>query len=143
MAPRDRQPNSTLGANAGRGYAVNPGTGQPYAPQVVRRGDFARVLAEFWADGPTSETPSGHWNVIANTVSDDPRLAHRLGGVGPAVDRLEWDVKLYLAPPSALHRITCPRRTSCAGATAYATIRVSSRRCFADTPTTMPRPMPH
>ena len=37
-----------------------------------KRADFARVLAEFWADGPTSETPPGHWNVIANYVSDQP-----------------------------------------------------------------------
>ena len=41
-------------------------------PQVVRRGDFARVMAEFWADGPKSETPPGHWNTLANAVSDAP-----------------------------------------------------------------------
>ena len=34
-------------------------------------GDFARVMAEFWADGPKSETPPGHWNVLANLVSDE------------------------------------------------------------------------
>ena len=58
--------NNTLGTNDGHGRPLNPVTGQPYAPNVVRRGDFARVLAEFWADGPKSETPPGHWNVIAN-----------------------------------------------------------------------------
>ena len=31
-----------------------------------------RVMAEFWADGPKSETPPGHWNVIANLVADSP-----------------------------------------------------------------------
>ena len=29
----------------------------PYEPQMVPRGDYTRCLAEFWADGPDSETP--------------------------------------------------------------------------------------
>jgi hypothetical protein len=95
--------NNPLGSNAGTGHPVNPATGQPYAANVVKQGDFARALTEFWADGPKSETPPGHWNVIANTVSDelDPDL--RIGGTGPAVDRLQWDVKLYLALNGATH----------------------------------------
>jgi hypothetical protein len=95
--------NNALGTNDGTGRPVNPATGAPYAPNVVPRGDWGRVMAEFWADGPNSETPPGHWNVIANTVSDDPRLEHRLGGTGPVLDRLEWDVKLYLAVNGAVH----------------------------------------
>jgi hypothetical protein len=59
--------NNPLGTNDGTGHPMNPVTGQPYAPNVVPRGDFTRVLAEFWADGPKSETPPGHWNTIANT----------------------------------------------------------------------------
>jgi hypothetical protein len=47
------------GGDQTTGYAVNPVTGQPYAPNIVPRGDFARVLAEFWADGPNSERPPG------------------------------------------------------------------------------------
>ena len=94
--------NNSLGANDGTGHPVNPVTGQPYAPQPVPRGDFWRVLAEFWADGPQSETPPGHWNVLANEVSDRI-LARRIGGTGPELDRLEWDVKLYLALNGAVH----------------------------------------
>ena len=67
--------NNTLGSNDGRGRATNPATGLPYASATVRRGDFARVLAEFWADGPNSETPPGHWNTIANAVSNHPSFA--------------------------------------------------------------------
>ena len=54
----------------------------PTRPTSCARGDFARVLAEFWADGPESETPPGHWNTIANDVSDTPgpRAAHRRRG---------------------------------------------------------------
>ena len=72
-------------------------TGQPYVPNVVNLGDFTRALTEFWADGPKSETPPGHWNVVANAVSDSPGFELRIGGAGPEVDRLKWDVKLYLA----------------------------------------------
>ena len=94
---------STLGTNDGRGHSVNQVTGKPYAPDLVNQGDFARVLTEFWADGPKSETPPGHWNVVANTVSDqlDPNL--KIGGAGATVDRLEWDVKLYFALNGAVH----------------------------------------
>jgi len=95
--------NNGLGANDGHGYDVNPVTGQPYAQQVVPRADFQRALAEFWADGPKSETPPGHWNVVANEVSDSPGFVFRLAGQGPAVGRLEWDVKMYFALNGAVH----------------------------------------
>jgi hypothetical protein len=99
--------NNTLGANDGTGHPLNPATGQPYAPNLVKRGDFARVLAEFWADGPNSETPPGHWNVIANQVSDSTSFVKRLGGTGPVLDDLEWDVKLYFALNAAVHDSAC------------------------------------
>jgi hypothetical protein len=92
-----------LGTNDGSGHSVNPATGQPYPPDVVNRADFGRVMAEFWADGPKSETPPGHWNVLANLVSDELALELRIGGTGPRVDRLQWDVKLYLAVNGAVH----------------------------------------
>ena len=97
------QGGNSLGANDGRGHDVNPVTGKPYPPNVVLRGDYARALAEYWADGPRSETPPGHWNSVANEVSDSPGLARRIGGRGPELDRLEWDVKLYLALNGAVH----------------------------------------
>ena len=95
--------NNPPGTNDGHGRAENPVTGQAYAPNVVNEGDFGRVLAEFWADGPKSETPPGHWNVIANDVSDALAPDLRVAGTGPTVDRLEWDTKLYLALNGAVH----------------------------------------
>jgi hypothetical protein len=102
IGPNARGDNS-LGANDGDGRRLNPVTGRPYAPNLARRGDFARALTEFWADGPESETPPGHWNTVANAVSDSPGLARRIGGRGSRVERLEWDVKLYFALNGALH----------------------------------------
>ena len=51
-------------------------------PNLVKRGDFTRALTEFWADGPKSETPPGHWNVVANEVGDalGPEPADRRQG---------------------------------------------------------------
>jgi hypothetical protein len=95
--------NNPLGTNDGTGYAENSVTGEPYEPNVVLRADFARALTEYWADGPTSETPPGHWNVVANEVSDSPGIEHRIGGEGPELDRLEWDVKMYFALNGAVH----------------------------------------
>ena len=91
------------GGDHGIGHAMNPVTGAPYAPQVVRRGDYTRVLAEFWADGPASETPPGHWFVIFNTVNDHPQLERRMGGAGPQLGPLEWDVKGYFTLGGAMH----------------------------------------
>ena len=101
IAP-DSLGDNDLGTNDGDGHDENPSTGEPYAPERVPLGDYARVLAEYWADGPKSETPPGHWNVIANEVSD-AMDEHRIGGTGPEVDRLEWDVKLYFALNGAVH----------------------------------------
>jgi hypothetical protein len=92
-----------LGTNDGHGHEVDPVTGEPYEPNLVNEGDFARALTEFWADGPKSETPPGHWNVVANAVSDSPGFEFRIGGTGPRLDRLEWDVKLYFALNGAVH----------------------------------------
>ncbi len=95
--------HNTLGANDGKGWAKNPVTGDPYPPQVIRRADFARVMAEFWADGPKSETPPGHWNTLANSVSDSPAFERRLFGKGDPLDPLAWDVHMYLALNGAEH----------------------------------------
>jgi hypothetical protein len=95
--------DNPLGSNDGDGHEANPATGEPYAPNRILRADYERALAEYWADGPKSETPPGHWNLIANEVSDALGDDLRIGGEGPVVDRLEWDVKLYLALNGAEH----------------------------------------
>src|SRR6266540_1316659 len=93
--------DNRLGTNDGHGYTVNPSTGQPYTLERVLQADYARVLAEFWAAGPNSETPPGNWNVIANAVSDSPLMASR---IGPGVaNRLRWDVQMYFALNGGLH----------------------------------------
>ena len=91
------------GGDGSPGHTMNPSTGLRYEPQVVPRGDYTRVLAEFWADGPDSETPPGHWFVILNEVNDHPMLRRRFRGEGPELGLLEWDVKGYFALGGAMH----------------------------------------
>ena len=91
------------GGDTSTGHPVNPATGQPYAPQLVPRADYARVLAEFWADGPDSETPPGHWFTILNYVHDHPAFERRFKGEGEVLDDLEWDVKAYFTLGGAMH----------------------------------------
>ena len=73
---------------------------------MVKQGDFGRVVAEFWADGPRSTAPPGHWNEIANDVTDKMEalgIPKRIGGAGPVLGDLEWDVKKYFALNGGLH----------------------------------------
>ncbi len=95
--------NNPLGTNEGEGYTINPVTGRPYAPTLANAADFYRVLAEFWADGPDSETPPGHWFVMFNLVSDQASIVARLGGQYKAKTRLQWDLQGYLALGGAMH----------------------------------------
>ena len=52
--------------------------------------DWKKVIAEYWADGPATETPPGHWNRFAQFVSE--RDGHTL----------DQDVKLFFALGNAL-----------------------------------------
>lgn len=95
--------NTLDGGDIGQGWDVNPITEAPYEPQIVPRGDYTRVLAEFWADGPDSETPPGHWFTILNRVNDHPQLEKRLNGKGEVLSVLEWDVKSYFILGGTMH----------------------------------------
>ena len=95
--------NNPLGTNGGNGHSMNPVTGEPYQANIVNQADFGRVVAEYWADGPQSETPPGHWNRIANEVAEHPAFERRFEGPGPLVDSLEWDVKMYFLLNAAVH----------------------------------------
>jgi len=95
--------NEINGGDYSKGRTVNPYTGLPYDEQKVPRGDYARVLAEFWADGPDSETPPGHWFTILNYVSDHPLTVKKYRGIGETLSDLEWDVKSYFLLGGAMH----------------------------------------
>ena len=91
------------GGDVGAGHQINPHTNEPYEPVWVPRGDYTRVLAEFWADGPDSETPPGHWFVLLHYVNDQPSSTRRFRGEGEPLSELEWDVKAHFLLGGAMH----------------------------------------
>lgn len=94
--------NVLLGESTGTGYEQNPVTGRAYEPNVMRQSDYGRAIAEYWADGPDSETPPGHWNALAIEVSD--RMAeYRWQGRGDALSRHEWDLRLFFVLNAGMH----------------------------------------
>lgn len=91
------------GGDKSHGHKINPHTQKPYEKQIVPKSDYTRVLAEFWADGPESETPPGHWFVILNYVSDNKKLIRKYRGIDNDLNKLEWDVKAYFTLGGAVH----------------------------------------
>lgn len=85
------------------GHALNPATGLPYEPQIVKRGDYARILAEYWADGPASVTPPGHWFKIMHDAMDHPMFERRWMGQGEILNDLEYDVKAHFVMGGSQH----------------------------------------
>lgn len=103
MQDYDQFYNYFEGGDMSNGHELNPSTNLPYDSNIVLRGDYTRVLAEFWADGPDSETPPGHWFTLLNYVTDHPELVKKFEGVGEIIDDLEWDVKNYFMLGATMH----------------------------------------
>ncbi|MGJ8745727.1 T9SS type A sorting domain-containing protein [Polaribacter sp.] len=95
--------NFNNGGDIGKGHQLNPVTNAAYEDNIVKRADYTRVLAEFWADGPDSETPPGHWFTLINYVSDHPLSTKTIGDSSTLLSNLEWDVKSYLILGGAMH----------------------------------------
>lgn len=75
--------------------------------------DRQKVIAEFWADGPRTWTPPGHWNQIAqglsirddHTLGDDVRMFFVLNGALFDAGIAAWDAKRahdFVRPVSAI-----------------------------------------
>jgi hypothetical protein len=82
--------------------------------------DAQKVIAWYWADGPATETPPGHWNLFAQWVSmrdghgiDDVKLFFALGNALLDASIAVWDCKVAFR--SASRRGRSQRRTSMAG----------------------------
>ena len=67
----------------------------------ARLGDEEKVVAEYWADGPNSELPPGHWCLFAawvsrrdgHTLDQDVRMFFALGNAVMDAGIAAWDAK--------------------------------------------------
>ncbi len=77
--------------------------------------DEQKVIAEYWADGPRSETPPGHWNALTHgisyrdhhTLDEDVKLFFALNGALFDASIAAWDSKRAydcIRPISAIQR---------------------------------------
>ncbi len=75
--------------------------------------DEQKVVAEYWADGPRSETPPGHWNALAHgvsfrgkhTIDDDAKMFLALNGAIFDASISAWEAKRaydYVRPVNAI-----------------------------------------
>ncbi|MEM8861718.1 MAG: vanadium-dependent haloperoxidase [Chloroflexota bacterium] len=76
--------------------------------------DEQKVVAEYWADGPRSETPPGHWNALAHgiserdkhTIDEDIKFFFALNCALFDAGVAAWEAKRYydyVRPISAIH----------------------------------------
>jgi hypothetical protein len=76
--------------------------------------DEKKVIAEYWADGPTSELPPGHWTLFATFVSNrdkhnldqDVKMFFALSNAIFDASIVSWDAKRYfdyVRPVTAIH----------------------------------------
>lgn len=81
----------------------NPYTGKPYAPNIVSRGDYSRVIAEYWVDAVNTYSPPGHWMKILLELSKDSLFTKKWMGEDKELTDIEWSVKSQLILSGALH----------------------------------------
>ncbi|NOT10691.1 MAG: vanadium-dependent haloperoxidase [Methylococcaceae bacterium] len=76
--------------------------------------DEKKVIAEYWADGPHSELPPGHWALFAayvserdhHTIDQDVKLLFALSNAILDASIASWDAKRYydyVRPVTAIH----------------------------------------
>ena len=82
--------------------------------------DRRKAIALYWADGPNTETPPGHWNLFAqfvsrrdgHTLDQDVKMFFALGNALLDVSIAVWDCKIfydYVRPVSAVRFLYASR----------------------------------
>ncbi|MHA7058300.1 vanadium-dependent haloperoxidase [Aquimarina sp. M1] len=81
----------------------NPITKNRYSKNLVKQGNYCRVIAEFWVDGPNTTSPPGHWLQFLNKVSYNTNFERKWTGQGKPLSQLDWDIKSYFLMTGAFH----------------------------------------
>lgn len=101
-------------------YAANSAEFRRQAEEILilnaNLDDRRKTIVEYWADGPNSETPSGHWCVLAQFISardghqldDDIKLFFILSNALFDASIAAWDAKRaydYVRPITAIRTL--------------------------------------
>jgi Domain of unknown function (DUF6851)/VCPO second helical-bundle domain len=95
------------------------------AEQIIRTSaqltDRTKAISEYWADGPSSEQPPGHWTLFAefvsrrdrHTLGEDVRLFFAMANALLDAGISAWEAKRfydYVRPISAIHYLFAGRQ---------------------------------
>ena len=97
--------------------------------------DRQKAIAEYWADGPSSVTPPGHWNVIAqyvsrrdhHTLNEDVQMYFALGNALMDAGIACWDCKRHydsVRPISAIRFLYAGQRVRAWGGAGKGTRKI-------------------
>jgi hypothetical protein len=111
--------------------------------------DRTKTIAEYWADGPGSVTPPGHWNVIAQYVSrrdshdldSDVKLYFVLNNAMMDSAIAAWDVKRYydsIRPISAIRFLYAGKQVQAWGGPFQGTVTIDGATWRTYIPVTPP-----
>lgn len=78
--------------------------------------NWGKVVAEYWADGPRTESPPGHWNQIAQDIAlreghgidEDAKMFFALNAAMFDAGIATWEAKYhydFIRPQSAIHNL--------------------------------------
>jgi hypothetical protein len=99
-------------------YNTDPARYELQAQQVLEYSsnltDEKKVIAEYWADGPNSELPPGHWALFAvfvserdhHTIDQDVKMFFAVSNAIFDASIASWDAKRYfdyVRPVTAIH----------------------------------------
>lgn len=117
----------------------------------ARLTDRDKAIAEYWADGPRSELPPGHWNLFAQFVSrrdhhgldDDVRMFFALTNALFDASIVSWDNKIAfdsVRPITAIRYLFGGEQVRAWGGPYRGTRTIDGGTWFPYQPTTFPTP---
>jgi membrane-associated phospholipid phosphatase len=117
----------------------------------ARLTDKQKIIAEYWANGPHTELPPGHWDLFAqfvsardhHTLDDDAKMFFALTNAIFDAGIAAWDAKREfdsVRPVSAIPYLLQGRTIRCWGGPGLGTVSVDGSQWLPYQPSTFPTP---
>jgi hypothetical protein len=113
--------------------------------------DRDKMIAEYWANGPRTETPPGHWNLFAQyvaardaqTLDDDVKMFFALNNALFDASIAAWEAKRYYdfaRPVTVVATLLAGERIEAWGGPFQGTVRMTGESWIPYQPATFPTP---